>query len=697
MVAATEGPRIRPKNITILREDDMPNLRVAVDIGGTFTDICVLDETSGALKIAKVPSTEDPIDAALGGVSKLGVDLRDVSLFAHGTTVATNALITRRLPLTAMVTTEGFRDVIEIGNSTKEDLWDTYDDNPPPYIRRRDRLTIVERTSSYGEVEVGIDKQAAVQLAQKIKRRGYKSVAVCFMNSFANPANEREMKRLLEAELPGVTVSNSADVLCEMFEHDRFSTAVVNAVLQPVVGEYAIRMQDRLRDGGYTSDLLLLHSGGGVMTPKTVDRHGARLAGSGIAAGAVASKYIAGLCGFENSIGFDMGGTSTDVSLVFEGRLSVTREWMIEYGHPICFPSIDVKTIGAGGGSIAWIDEAGSLRNGPQSAGARPGPACYGQGGEQPTNTDANIVLGRLGAGLAGGDLALDAGLAERAIATQIAAPLGLETVAAAKAIIDVANANMADAIRLVSIMRGYDPRDFALVAFGGAGSLHGVALARDLSLPTVIVPPNPGVTSALGCLLVDIQHDLTTVHIVATTAAEPATIEAAFNELEAEAHQRLEHEGVAPADRIMQRTIDMRYGGQWRALSITVPAPFTSVVAAIEDFEQAHLREYNYKRDGAPLEIFRLNVTAIGVSPKAELQHFELTTGRVVTPVASREVVFDDVSESLTTPIYKRESLHAGFSIEGPCIIEQLDATTLVPPQATVTVDAWLNLIISV
>ena len=674
----------------------MSNLRIAVDIGGTFTDICVLDETSGALRIAKIPSTKDPIDAAIGGVEKLGVDFSQVSLFAHGTTVATNALITRRLPHTAMVTTEGFRDVIEVGNSTKEDLWDTYDDNAAPYIRRRDRLTFVERTSSSGEVEIKIDTKAAVELALKIKRRGYKSVAVCFMNSFANPNNEREMKRILEKELPGVTVSNSADVLCEMFEHDRFSTAVVNAVLQPVVGEYAIRMQDRLRDNGYSSDLLLLHSGGGVMTPKTVDRHAARLAASGIAAGAVASKYIANLCGFENSIGFDMGGTSTDVSLVFEGQPSVTREWMIEYGHPICFPSIDVKTIGAGGGSIAWIDEAGSLRNGPQSAGARPGPACYGQGGKQPTNTDANIALGRLGTGLAGGDLSLDRALAEEAIAKHVAAPLELGIIAASKAIIDVANANMADAIRLVSIMRGYDPRDFALVAFGGAGSLHGVALARDLSIPTVIVPPNPGVTSALGCLLVDIQHDLTAVHIVDTAKADPEAIEAVFKELESEAHLRLEHEGVAPSDRVMQRSIDMRYGGQWRALSISVPAPFTSVAGAIEDFEQAHLREYNYKRDGAALEIFRLNVTAIGLSPKAELQHFEPTTIEV-NPVTNRAVVFDDVAQSLTTPIYNRDSLHTGFSIEGPCIIEQLDATTLIPPQATVSVDAWLNLIISV
>ncbi|MCZ6666193.1 MAG: hydantoinase/oxoprolinase family protein, partial [Gammaproteobacteria bacterium] len=535
----------------------MPKLRVAVDIGGTFTDICVLDENTGTLEIAKVASSEDPIDAAFSGMDKLGIDLEDVTLFAHGTTVATNALITRQLPSTAMVVTAGFRDVIEIGRSTKQDLWDAYKDNPPPYIRRRDRLPFTERTTALGEVEISVDEAAARELAGKLRRRSYEAVTICFMNSFANPANEREMKRILAAELPGVAVSNSADVLCEIFEHDRFSTAVVNAVVHPVIGAYALRLQQKLRDGGYRSDLLLLHSGGGVMTPNTLDRQAARLAGSGIAAGAVASKYIASLCGFENSIGFDMGGTSTDVSLVFGGDLTVTREWYIEYGHPICFPSIDIKTIGAGGGSIAWIDDAGSLRNGPQSAGARPGPACYGQGGEQPTNTDADLLLGRLGSRLAGGDLRLDPALARAALARHVALPLGVGEIEAAKAVIDVANANMADAIRLVSIMRGYDPRDFALIAFGGAGALHGAALARDLSIPTVIVPPNPGVTSALGCLLVDIQHDITLMYLEESTCANPAAVEEAFGALETEAHERLESEGVEPAKRVLQRSMD--------------------------------------------------------------------------------------------------------------------------------------------
>ncbi|MCZ6893717.1 MAG: hydantoinase/oxoprolinase family protein [Gammaproteobacteria bacterium] len=674
----------------------MPKLRVAVDIGGTFTDICVLDENTGALEIAKVASSEDPIDAAFSGMDKLGIDLEDVTLFAHGTTVATNALITRQLPSTAMVVTAGFRDVIEIGRSTKQDLWDAYKDNPPPYIRRRDRLPFTERTTALGEVEISVDEAAARELAGKLRRRSYEAVTICFMNSFANPANEREMKRILAAELPGVAVSNSADVLCEIFEHDRFSTAVVNAVVHPVIGAYALRLQQKLRDGGYRSDLLLLHSGGGVMTPNTLDRQAARLAGSGIAAGAVASKYIASLCGFENSIGFDMGGTSTDVSLVFGGDLTVTREWYIEYGHPICFPSIDIKTIGAGGGSIAWIDDAGSLRNGPQSAGARPGPACYGQGGEQPTNTDADLLLGRLGSRLAGGDLRLDPALARAALARHVALPLGVGDTEAAKAVIDVANANMADAIRLVSIMRGYDPRDFALIAFGGAGALHGAALARDLSIPTVIVPPNPGVTSALGCLLVDIQHDITLMYLEESTCANPAAVEEAFGALETEAHERLESEGVEPAQRVLQRSIDMRYAGQWRSISVPVPAPFVSIDEVVRAFEEAHLREYKYKRDGVALEIFRLNLTAIGLTPKAELKRYE-PSGRTSSPHAERPVVFDNANETLETPVYLRDDLMAGMEIEGPCIVEQLDSTTLVPPDATVNVDEWLNLRITV
>ena len=672
----------------------MSKVRVAVDIGGTFTDICILDEADNTLRVQKVPSTRDPIDAALEGIAKAGVNLADITLFSHGTTVATNALIQRNLPHAAVVCTEGFRDVIEIGNSTKADLWDAYQDNPPPYIRRRDRLTIAERTSAAGVVERPVDEAEARALAAKLRKRGYRAVAICFMNAFANGANERALKAVLEAELPGVAVTTSSEVLPEIFEHERFSTTVVNAVLQPVVGDYARRLQDRLAAGGYGSDVLLLHSGGGVMTPKSTDRQAARLASSGIAAGAIANRYIGQLCGYPNVIGFDMGGTSTDVSLAWQGELLTTRDWYIEYGQPICFPSIDIKTIGAGGGSIAWIDEAGSLRNGPQSAGSDPGPACYGRGGEKPTNTDANLVLGRLGAGLAGGDLGLDVTSARAAIETRVARPLGMDVEAAAKAILRVANANMADAVRLVSIMRGYDPRDFALVAFGGAGALHGAAVAKDLAIPKVIVPPHPGVTSAMGCLLVDIRHDLLSTFLVDAAVADAADVEREFLALEHEARERLAHEGVVEADMVLTRSIDMRYGGQWRSLTVPAPRPFTNVAQAVEDFGAAHQREYNYRRDGAVVEIFRLNLIAIGITPKAEFAR-HAPGGAMPAPRSIRSVTFDEGIHE--TPIFWREDLPAGVAFAGPAVVEQFDATTLVPPGARAEVDVWLNIVITV
>ena len=472
---------------------------VAVDVGGTFTDICVLSRDSGELRVAKVPSTSDPIEGVLAGVREAEVDLDGVALFSHGTTVATNALLTRRFPPAAMVTTKGFRDVIEIRRGTRDDLWDAYADVAPPPIPRRRRFEVAERTDYAGNVLEELDEDGARELAKLLERHEVETIAVCFINSFANPKNERRMAEILEEELPDVRVSTSSEVVPEIFEHERFSTTIANAVLQPLVGRYVTELNNELKEGGYDGDLLILHSGGGVMTPETADRWAVRLAGSGIAAGAIASRHIAGLCDFENAIGLDMGGTSTDISLVYEGEARTTNEWSVQYGYPILFPSIEVLTIGAGGGSLAWLDDAGSLRNGPQSAGADPGPACYGQGGDEATNTDANVVLGRLGNELIAGAMTLDEEAAASAVRERVAEPLGLSVEDAAEAVLEVANANMADAIRLISVRRGYDPREFALVCFGGAGPLHGAALARELSIPTVLVPPNPGTTSALG------------------------------------------------------------------------------------------------------------------------------------------------------------------------------------------------------
>jgi N-methylhydantoinase A len=670
----------------------MPSVRVAVDVGGTFTDICVLDEEHGTIEVAKVPSTPaDPIEAVVAGVAEAGVELSDVMLFSHGTTVATNALITRNLPPAAMVTTRGFRDVIEIRRGTKDDLWDAYKDVAPPYVRRRDRFEVTERIDYAGQVVTPLDAEEARRVAGVLRKRGVQTVAVCFINAYANPVHEQRMREILEEELPGVNVSTSAEVLPEIFEHERFSTTVANAVLSPLVSNYVRRLSDRLSEGGYGGDVLLLHSGGGVMTPKLAERFAVRLAASGIAAGAIASRHLATLCGFPNAIGLDMGGTSTDVSLVYDGEERVTKEWFVEYGYPICFPSIEVLTIGAGGGSFAWIDEAGSLHNGPQSAGANPGPACYGRGNDRPTNTDANLVLGRLGEELIGGAMTLDGDAAERAIAEHVARPLGLGLVEAAEAIVQVANANMADAVRLISIRRGYDPREFCLVAFGGAGPLHGAALATELSIPTVLVPPNPGITSALGCLLVDVRHDLSAMFLANVASVDPAELEGGFDRLETEARERLDHEGVPREQMSIQRLLDMRYLGQWRSLTISVGSP-ADLDEVVGRFHAEHERAYNYRRDGAPVEIYRLSVRAVGVTPKPALKRHEPGDG-AVPPRASRRVRFDETDAPVETPVYVRSELPAGASLDGPAVFEQLDSTTLVPPGWRAEVDDLLNI----
>src|SRR5882724_2862967 len=640
------------------------NLRVAVDVGGTFTDICIMDEATGLIRIEKTSSTPDPIDGIMGGVSKAGIDLSKVALFSHGTTVATNALITRRLPRTAVVTTKGFRDVIEIRRANKEDLWDTYKDVVKPYVPRRDRLTVPERVDAGGIVIEPLDVEAARNVARILKRRGVAAIAVCFMNAYLNGENERAMRDILVEAMPDIPVSISSQVLPEIFEHERFSTTVANAVVSPVVVNYTRRLGERLASEGYTRDLLLLHSGGGVMTPASVKDFAARLAGSGIAAGAIASRHIAMLCGFSNSIGLDMGGTSTDVSLAYQGQSRVTKDWHVEFGYPIRFSSIEVLTIGAGGGSLAWIDEAGGLRNGPQSAGANPGPACYGNGNRVPTNTDRNVALGKL----------------------------GLEE--AADAIIRVANANMANAVRLISISRGYDPRDFALVAFGGAGALHGVDVARELSIPVVIVPPNPGVTSALGCLLVDMQHDFSQSCMVGAEEADSAAIDAQFATLEKEALGRLIHEGVALQDIVLQRSIDMMYRGQWRSLAVNAPRPIGAIADLVESFHTEHKREYNFRRDSAPVSFFRLNLKAVGIVPKAEFAVHE-PTGTIPEPINERRVWFEGTA--LDTPVYQRDHLPCGFAFQGPALVEQVDATTVVPPGASAEVDEYLNIIIRV
>jgi len=669
-------------------------LHLAVDVGGTFTDICLFDDEEGSTRVGKVSSTRDPIDAVFEGIGDIGVALDEIGLFSHGTTVATNALITRSFPRAAMITTKGFRDVLEIRRGTKQDLWDAYKDVAPPYIRRRDRFEVTERVDYAGKELESVDEGEVRRLAHLIRRRGIETVAVCLVNAHVNPEHEERVKAILEVELPGVAISTSSEVLPEIFEHERFSTTVANAVLAPLVGNYARRLAERMREGGYEGDVLLLHSGGGVMTADVAEGFGARLASSGLAAGAIAGGHIAKLAGYENAVSLDMGGTSADISLMVDGATRVTSDWYVEYGYPIKFPSVEVFTIGAGGGSIAWIDAAGSLRNGPQSAGSDPGPACYGRGGEEPTNTDANLLLGRLGERLIGGAMTLDRSAAERAIA-RVGEPLELDATEAAQAVIRVANANLADAIRLALIRRGHDPRDFVLVAFGGAGPLHGAELARELSIPAVLVPPNPGITSALGCLLVDIRHDFSEMHLVPADETEPSEIESRFTALEDRARERLRAEGIAEEDVQLLRSLDMRYLGQWRSLEISVDGKVESLEDLTARFHDEHGRQHAYKREDTPVEIYQLKVTAIGSIPKPQLPH-EGTEEHDPEPQGHREAVYGDEG-AVRTAMYRRDDLRPGARIEGPAIIEQLDSTVVVPPEDKAEVDGWSNIIIRV
>src|SRR4051812_34343067 len=663
----------------------MDSCVVAVDVGGTFTDVCVLDQASGELFVAKVASTRDPIDGVMAGVEQAGIDLSKTALFCHGTTVATNALITRRLPKAAMVCTKGFRDVVEIGRGTRDDLWDAYKDNAEPYIRRRDRLEVSERVDHRGEVLEALDEEEAREVARVLARREVETVAVCFVNAYANGDHEQRMAEILREALPDAAISTSSGVLPELFEHERFSTTVANAVLSPLVTGYVNDLDRRLKDDGYTGDLLILHSGGGVMTPEAVQDLAVRLAASGIAAGAVAARYTADLCGFKNVIGVDMGGTSTDISLVYDGALRTTNEWFVEYGHPIVFPSIEVLTIGAGGGSLARIDAAGSLRNGPQSAGSDPGPAAYGKGGSEPTNTDANLVLGRLGERLVGGGMALDRDAAEAAIRT-VGEPLGLDVHAAADAIIAVANANMADAVRIISLQRGYDPREFALVVFGGAGPLHGAALAKELGVPTVLVPPRPGTWSALGCLMVDIRHDLSEMFLRPAADADAHELDAAFKRLEDKGRELLASEGVAEEGVTLERSIAMRYLGQWRSLEVAFDG---DLGAAVERFHTEHEREFSYRRDDAPVELYRLQLVATGATEEVRLPEHE-RGGELPAPAERRTVYFD--GEAVDTPVFERSELPAGVTFDGPAVIGQLDTTTLVPPRGRGEGGEWVH-----
>ncbi len=665
-----------------VREGRMMERLVGVDTGGTFTDFVLIQ--NGQVRVHKVLSTpDDPARAILQGLADLGVE-RDLTALVHGSTVATNAVLERKGARTGLITTAGFRDVLEIGRQTRPKLYDLRVQKEPPLVPRSLRVEVVERLDERGGVLVPLDLASVESAIQALKVAAVESVAVCLLFSFANPAHERAVTE--EARAAGFHVSASYEVLPEFREYERTSTVVLNAYVGRLMDGYLDRLRSALPAG---TTLRIMQSNGGSISAETARREAARTLLSGPAGGVVGAAFVADASGFSQAIGFDMGGTSTDVALI-DGAITETTDGMIA-GFPIKLPMIDINTVGAGGGSIAWFDAGGALRVGPVSAGADPGPAAYGRGSE-PTVTDANVVLGRLiPETFLGGTMALDVERARRSLA-EIVERLGTTPEDAALGIIRIVNANMEAAIRVISVERGHDPRRFTLVAFGGAGPLHACELAASLRIPRVLIPGSPGVLSALGMLVADIIKDyVQTIMVTADEAVE--AVEPVFAQLEASGLADLVTEGLAESEIAIERYLDLRYWGQ----SYELVVPFEgSIPGAVEAFHAAHERRFGYADRSERVQVVNARVKARGVTQLPAAEQLAAVAGAVPEPIAVRPVVFDspDGIVALDTPIYRRTTLSPGVAFTGPAIVAQYDTTTVLPPGWRATIDATGSLI---
>jgi N-methylhydantoinase A len=676
--------------------------RVGVDSGGTFTDICIADADTGAIRVWKVPSTpDDPSRAIAGGVleglSETGAGKpQEVVYFGHGTTVATNALIQHRGAPTGLITTQGFRDLLEIGRQRRPHLYDLQCDKPPLLVRRHLRIEVPERLRHDGRIETALDEDAVRAAARALKSAGVQSVAVTFLYAYIDARHEMRVRAIVAEEFPEAFITCSHEVAPEFREFERLSTTVVNAYLGPVMARYIERLGPRLDAAGMRGPRHITQSNGGVMSFATARAHAVRTVLSGPATGVVGAMKVAALSGFSDIITFDMGGTSTDVSLIENGRPKLAGEMEV-HGYPLKTPMLDIHTVGAGGGSIAYLDAGGHLKVGPRSAGSVPGPVCYGLGNLEATVTDANVVLQTLNPeSLLAGRMRIDRAKAEAAIAA-LADRLGLDVMAAAQGIVSVVTANMAKAIRLISVQRGHDPRDYTLVAFGGAGPLHAARLARELDIPRVLVPRNPGILCALGLLMTDLQTNYAQTRLLPLTSASVATMTEVFADLEKRSRAWFESERIADTDRHIRRSLDMRYKGQNHELSVAVPDGKVGEVLLDElrqSFERQHNQMYGYAPPEEPIEAVTFRIEATGAVRQARLEpQSEAGHPLEYALMAERDVWLAESSRSVTCPVYDRDKLGPRHRIEGPAIIEQMDATTLVLPGQTAIVDAYLNM----
>lgn len=679
------------------------SLRIGVDTGGTFTDVCGFDEADGRVHVRKVSSTpDDPGRAIVQGVNELLEQIGDreigeVTYFAHGTTVGTNALLTGRGVRTGLITTKGFRDLLELGRGRRPDMYDAQADKPVPFVPRRHRLEVTERVRHTGTVETPLNEEEVRSAVRLLKAEGVDSIAVCLLYSYLFADHERRIGEIIAEEHPDAYVSLSSDVLPEFREYERLSTVATNSYVGPVVYRYLARLRATLVENGLRAIPHVTQSNGGVIPFQTAEAMPVRLVLSGPSTGVVGAAEICARAGFPDIITFDMGGTSSDISLVQGGRPKVTAGMELD-GRPIRSPMLDIHTVGAGGGSIGWIDSGNHLRVGPQSAGAFPGPACYGNG-EEAAVTDANVVLQTLNPEyLLNGQMKIDRSASVRAV-ERLAEPLRLSVEEAALGMLRVVTANMARAIRVVSVKRGYDPRDYALVPFGGAGPLHASRLARELGMRTIVVPEVPGAQSALGLLMTDVRTDFMRTHITAISEEALEELRAGFAPLEHQAETWFDHEGIESEHRGSVRRLELRYAGQNFELAVDVPnGPFDagSVAQIVEAFHVAHERVYGYRSPEARIEAVTFRLEASGQAAHVELREDEPAGEDASSAlVGTRSTCFDPAAGYVLVPVYDRSLLSAGNRISGPAIVEQMDTTTVLLPGDECTVDTLRNLVI--
>lgn len=675
---------------------------VGVDVGGTFTDLFFYDEPAKRFRTAKVPSNRgDEAVGFLEGLKCFGA-IADLSSVVHGTTVGTNALLERKGARVGLITTQGFRDVLEMRRRDRRHTWGLWGDFVP-VIDRDLRLEVPERTLADGTIRRALDEAAVRDAATRLLAAGCEALAIVFVNAYANPENEMKALAAASAVWPNGNIACSSQILPEIREFERTSTTALNAYLQPVVGSYLAKLDDALASEGFGGRFHIVQSNGGVMSTETARRLPVRTALSGPAAGVIAAAAIAEAAGFPDVITGDLGGTSFDVSLVVGGKTALAAQTTIDFGLVIRTPMIEITTIGAGGGSIAHVDAGGMLQVGPESAGSRPGPVCYGQGNTRPTLTDANVVLGRINAERPiGGKLArLDVEAAKAAIEEHVARPLGLDVMVAAEAIVRIANAKMAGAIRLVSIERGHDPGKFAAVPFGGGGALHAGALIKDVGLKAALVPRYPGVTSALGCVIADIRHDQVQTVNLGLEGLDAAALDRRMVAEAAQARAVVEAAGLAVEGIDLLFELDMHYVGQTHTVAVPLPLSVSGDTTGVSEekiraaFEEAYRASFSRLLPGVPARIVNLRTAAIGQRPHFDLSALapgadaELSKARLGT----RKVWFDGAWHE--SGIYARLDLPVGAVIQGPAILEQPDATTVVDPDLTARIDRYGNVIV--